>query len=697
MNRVFSSYILGIVLMVIFVTCTREENVSNRALLGAGFGIGKATLIVQNLDSTRKYYADVLGFGMPAADKLKDGYYSGTRSASAEFADGSTFELLGIKDTALVTKSWSFIASYAKQHEGVRLYSFSTSSADTTRQWLSSRGFKMDSIRSGRGSSEAEKGWNWDDGGPEWWTAEFDSKNPPAHLPNFVEVAQFPYREIESQWESAQAAWFRMSYNHPNGVVGLATVRVLVDDLDAARREFRKMGLKEYPSENSDHETRFEIKRNQELYLVSPTSADDAFGSIMKSRGAGVYALLFEVKNLKDTRDFLSKKLPQQAVVEDTAQHRVTVLQEYAHGVQLEFMQESKEQAARAQIYNLNKEVKLDSSSLQYASNMYTKYCALCHGNNREGNAADFAPSLRSHSLMATTQSSNYLKHAVAYGRQGTAMAAYSKLQGGPLDEADIELLLRWLYQLSGVEKAIELPAETIAGDVVMGKTLYEKNCTTCHGANGEGKTAPSLGNPMLLATASDAFLRYAISEGRDSTAMRPFKKDLSDVEMDALTAYLRSRASGWNAPRPVIVSEPRPEDYVLNKSKDTPKFRLRADLYVSADQLLQAFKDSSRMVILDARSKAAWHQSHIPGAISVPYYEEPDGFIKNIPNDSTWVVAYCACPHAASQRVVNTLKRYGYKRLAILDEGVLVWAQRGYPVHVGQDKKVEEVKVAKR
>ena len=225
---------MAIILIVLIVSCTKEEDVNSKALVGSGFGIGKATLIVQDLDSTRKYYADVLGFGMPAQDKYKDGYYAGTRSASAEFADGSSFELLGIRDTSLVLNTYSFIPTFLKQHEGLRLYSFSTSSADTTRQWLCSRGFKMDSIRSGRSSSEPEKGWNWDDGGPEWWAAEFDSKNPPAYLPNFVEIAQFPYREIESQWESAQAAWFRSSYNHANGVVGLATIRVVVDDLDAA-------------------------------------------------------------------------------------------------------------------------------------------------------------------------------------------------------------------------------------------------------------------------------------------------------------------------------------------------------------------------------------------------------------------------------------------------------------------------------
>ena len=195
----------------------------------------------------------------------------------------------------------------------------------------------------------------------------------------------------------------------------------------------------------------------------------------------------------------------------------------------------------------------------------------------------------------------------------------------------------------------------------------------------------------MLLATASDAFLRYTISEGRDSTPMPSFKDSLSKAEINAVTAYIRSRAAGWNAPEPVRVHKPLPKDYVLNPNNKAPTFTLREGRYVSAEQLLKALKDSSRIMMLDARSEAAWNQTHIPGAISVPYYKEPEKFIKDIPNDSTWIVVYCACPHAASTQVVNTLRRFGYKHTAILDEGILVWTQRGYPVQFGQDNMTKD------
>jgi mono/diheme cytochrome c family protein/rhodanese-related sulfurtransferase len=259
------------------------------------------------------------------------------------------------------------------------------------------------------------------------------------------------------------------------------------------------------------------------------------------------------------------------------------------------------------------------------------------------------------------------------------------------LNSDQIELLIKWLYDESGVKKNVELKTTPVIGNVAQGKKIYEKHCTTCHGKNGEGISAPALANPMFLATASDGFLQYTITNGRDSTRMPAFKDSLKKKDIDAVTAFLRSRATGWNAPAPVTVKEPDPKDYVLNPTHKAPAFTLKAGRYVAAEQVLKALKDSAKLIILDARSKAAWNQTHIPGAVPVPYYDEPDTFIKNIPNDDTWVLVYCACPHAASDAVVNTLRRFKYKNTAILDEGILVWAQRGYPVQYGQDGKTKK------
>jgi cbb3-type cytochrome c oxidase subunit III len=686
MKAIFSGSFFLLILFISACSSKQETRPGDRRLLGDGFGIATATILVQNLDSARNYYTNSLGFNMPARKKFKKGSYEGTLSAFLEFADFSAIELLSINDTAVASVRPSFIPDYLKHHEGARLYSLFTSSIDSTYNWLKSQGLKPDSPQSGRYKNEKPKGWDWDDGGAQYRSLAFDNSNPSASLPVFYELVGLPFREINSAWKPY--AWRKYYDNQPNGVVGMSALKIVVSDLPAATKAFDKMGLERL--ESNDTVSRFRVAHEQELRLVSSGSIDTAAAGFLKSRGPGVYAICFEVKNIAETQAFFKSKLPAKAFLTDTLRKHLTLAKEFACGVQLEFTEESKEQAALARIFSFQEGVKLDTASSKYASKTYIKYCSLCHGKNREGYAADFAPSLRSHSLMATTQlprsSYNFLSHTIAYGRPGTAMAPYTKSQGGPLDEDDIDLILHWLYESSGVKKPIEMSAEPVVGNIAQGKVIYGKNCASCHGINGEGIRAPALGNPMLLATASDAFLRYTISEGRDSTPMPSFKDSLSKAEINSVTAYLRSRASGWNAPEAVSVKAVAPGNYILNPRNNSPEFRLKDNLYVSAKELLKAFKDSTRMVILDARSKAAWHQTHIPGSVSVPYYEEPEKFIKDIPKDSTWIIAYCACPHAASGKVVTTLRRLGYKHTAILDEGILVWTNLGFPVQYGRD-----------
>ncbi|TDE17329.1 c-type cytochrome [Dyadobacter psychrotolerans] len=680
----------SVILFGFILSCTSKQNkdIDNNQLLGSGFGINGVTLVVKSLDSARNYYATVLGFAMPKAENFEPGLYRGTLSTLVNFPDQSYLELLAVNDTGKVAVKDSFITSLRKNNQGARLYSISTSSTDTTFRWLKSKELATDSIMSGRTAKKKPKGWSFDDGGAQWRSVEFDTINPPPYLPNFTEYVGYPYTDLKEDW--SPAGWRKYYDSNPNGVVGITSLLIVVEALEPARKKFKKIGFREL--EASDTLARFKVAHKQELQLTAPKSSGDAYSRFLKKRGPGVYAMRFEVKNLKDTRDFLKKKLPAKAMLADMANKRLTVFKEHAYGVQLDFIQESKEQAALAKIYDFKEDTKLNSASLNHASRIYAKYCALCHGKDREGYTADNAPSLRSHALMATTlkpkSSYNYLEHTISYGRPGTAMAPYGKSQGGPLSYDEIELLLKWLHEKSGVKKPIEMSANPVSGNVVLGKGLYVKHCASCHGAEGEGLNAPALGNPMLLATASDEFLRYTITEGRNNTPMPAFKDNLSKVEINALTAFLRSRASGWNAPEAVTIKEPLPKDYVLNPTRKAPKFALRENLYVSAVQVRKALQENARIVILDARSKAAWHQTHIPGAVPVPYYEEPDKFIKDIPNDSTMIVVYCACPHAASSKVVNTLRRFGYKHTAILDEGILVWAQRGYPVEFGQDSK---------
>ncbi len=636
-------------------------------------GIETTTLQVDNINEAITFYRDTLGFtirGDAAAGSL-----AGSLSKDIGLGDMSAFTLLSKNDT-LVNDSIAPILRKPTPN-GIRFFELSSSNVDSTFAGLTAVNMQMDSINTYRSSSKPAKGWSRDSGGLQRKSLDFNAEDPPAYLPRFIERIDNNYARARKEWKTYYV-FTRMYGKHANGVVGTSAVKIAVNNLDSIAQQYNTMGFEAL--EANDSIVRYSLFKNQELHLVSALQ-DKGAKNYLAKRTDGVYALEFDVADIDSTYNYFKTELPETAYTKTL--DRLTISAEHAFGVQLEFVQEPESQAILAK--ELSFMGKLDTLAVTKAAGLYTKYCSLCHGDNRQGYAADNAPSLRSKSLLGTSMDNNFMRYTVQFGRANTAMGGYLDSQGGPMEYIEIELLLAWLNEQAQVDEPIALSREPVAGDIAKGANLYAAKCTVCHGAKGEGITAPALANPMLLATATDDFLRYAIAEGRDGTPMLAFKDSITQKDIDNVTAFLRSRASGWDKPQQLdSITVPKPEAYVLNPDSIAPVFVLRENKFVAAEQVNKALTEGKRMIILDARSEVAWRQMHIPGAAPVPYYSEPDEFINDIPNDGTQIVIYCACPHAASERVLATLRRYGYQNTAIIDEGVLVWAQMGFPVRSG-------------
>lgn len=327
----------------------------------------------------------------------------------------------------------------------------------------------------------------------------------------------------------------------------------------------------------------------------------------------------------------------------------------------------------------------LTKTDADQAAANYRQYCALCHGEEREGDAADFAPSLKSRSLMSTMPL-NFLASSIGFGRPDTPMAAYLDEMGGPLSMKEIFTLSIWLKQMAGHQE-IELPLDPIAGDLDSGQRIFRQKCAECHGKKGEGVEGPALANPAFLAFATDAYIHYAITNGRDGTKMKAYQRELSDEQRNDLTHYIRSLASGWSPEPKELAPYPGPEDYTLNPGGSKPQFTLREGRYVPMAQVLKALQEKNRLIILDTRTTSEWHNAHIPGAIPIPYYISEEKVDKDLPNDGTWIIAYCACPHAASDKIINMLRKKGYENTAVIDEGFFKWLDAKYPVTAGQTR----------
>jgi len=331
---------------------------------------------------------------------------------------------------------------------------------------------------------------------------------------------------------------------------------------------------------------------------------------------------------------------------------------------------------------------KLTEQQAEVAAENYQKYCALCHGEERQGHANDHAPSLRSKSLFESGVPHAILR-PMSYGRRGTAMGGYLDEVGGPMTLDETWNLTYWLFEMSGVQR-LRFSTNPVQGDIKQGEKVYQQQCATCHGVKGEGITAPALGNQSALAHNTDEFIRHAIENGRQNTPMKAFKGVISSEDINNITAFLRSKALGWKEQRTILKALPSPEQYIVNKEGEDPNFALQDDMYVSSEQLNQALQTKKRMVILDTRVTSVWQTAHIEGSIPFPYYADLDETVAGIPKD-VQIIAYCSCPRAAADYTIKKLRRRGYTRTAVLWEGIFGWMNQGYPVMRGDIEGVSD------
>src|SRR5436190_24079529 len=104
----FSIGLLTALAAVLISSCRCSNKNGSKQLMGSGFGISGATLLVNNLKATRNYYADTLGFDIPKPDEF-DTVFDAHISTSIHFADFSSLEFLSVIDTATVDSANTFI------------------------------------------------------------------------------------------------------------------------------------------------------------------------------------------------------------------------------------------------------------------------------------------------------------------------------------------------------------------------------------------------------------------------------------------------------------------------------------------------------------------------------------------------------------------------------------------------------------
>ena|GEM_PF-479345 len=176
---------------------------------------------------------------------------------------------------------------------------------------------------------------------------------------------------------------------------------------------------------------------------------------------------------------------------------------------------------------------------------LFSENCSGCHGINGKNGAGRPL----NDPLYLALIPKDALRNVIENGRKGTAMPAWARDRGGPLYPKQITALVDGIEQnwakpvsLKGVA-APSYSAGNAEGDSANGKKLFARNCFMCHG---KGAPIGSVTDPVVLALASDQYLRTSILFGRPDFGMPDFRhlklgRALSDQDVTDLVAYLSS------------------------------------------------------------------------------------------------------------------------------------------------------------
>lgn len=104
----------------------------------------------------------------------------------------------------------------------------------------------------------------------------------------------------------------------------------------------------------------------------------------------------------------------------------------------------------------------------------------------------------------------------------------------------------------TGYSQQPAVPSATTGGDssLILGKALFQKNCSGCHGDKGQGFAGPNLTDKYWIHGGGVKNITNSINEGVPGKGMITWKDILSPAEIQMITKYVRS-IQGSNPPKP--------------------------------------------------------------------------------------------------------------------------------------------------
>jgi mono/diheme cytochrome c family protein len=173
---------------------------------------------------------------------------------------------------------------------------------------------------------------------------------------------------------------------------------------------------------------------------------------------------------------------------------------------------------------------------------VFDRNCRGCHGPRGDGDGPA-APALlpAPRDLTAAVYSDRRLSDVLWHGVPGSSMPGWSELSS-----ADLHALVTFVQSLTAQATRPDDQLIPSAADLTAAETLYEKNCSLCHGKTGagDGLSAGALAPPPTNFRQLRPFMARALdalTHGVPGSAMPPWDSKLSEAERRALARYVRS------------------------------------------------------------------------------------------------------------------------------------------------------------
>lgn len=186
---------------------------------------------------------------------------------------------------------------------------------------------------------------------------------------------------------------------------------------------------------------------------------------------------------------------------------------------------------------------------------IFKQTCSVCHGEKGSGAMwGKLIPPARNFTSpeSAAKLTRDRMINSVTYGRTGTAMQPF----GGQLSYSDIEAVVDYICETfiannDGIsDMALPMPLN-LNGDRIRGSSLYQANCSPCHGQSGDGRGPRAYFiNPkprnFLLDTSrrwlNRPTLFQIITDGSIGTEMPSWGKVLNNQEIADIAEFMFRR-----------------------------------------------------------------------------------------------------------------------------------------------------------